>query len=80
MKREEIKAVVMEIFEDLLDDDSIEITEETSRETCEEWDSLFHMALMASIGEELSIQFKTEDIVGAHDLGSIISLAEALVK
>ena len=77
MNREDIKATVFEIFEDLLDDDSIEITEETSRENAEEWDSLFHMAFMATVGEEFNIQFKTEDIVAAHDLGTIINLVEA---
>lgn len=77
MKREEIKETVFEIFGDLLDDDSIELTEEISRENTPEWDSLFHMALMATIGEEFNVQFKTEDIVATHDLGGVIDLVEA---
>ena len=79
MKREDIKTAVTEIFKDLLDDDSIVISEETSRENTEDWDSLFHMALMATIASEFSIQIKTEDIVSTRDIGGIIDLVDSLV-
>ena len=79
MNRDDIKKTVMEIFEDLLDDDSLEISEETSRQNTSEWDSLFHMAFMATIGQEFSLQFKTEDIMHADNLGSVIDLVASML-
>ena len=79
MSRDDIKKTVFEIFTDLLDDDSVTVDENTSRENNAEWDSLFHMAFMATVAEEFSVQFKTEDIVAAHDLGKVIDLVEEQV-
>ena len=79
MERDEIKKTVFEVFGDLLDDDSAEITEETSRENNAEWDSLFHMAFMATLGQQFAVTFKTEDIVGTHDLKGVIDLVASLV-
>ena len=76
MSREEIRERVVEIFHDLLDDDSIEITEDYSRDEHEEWESLFHMTLMATVADEFDIQIDTEDIVGTKDVKSLIDLVE----
>lgn len=74
MERKEIFEKIEELFIDLLDDEDIRISEETSMENLEEWDSLFHMTLMASLGEDFSIELTTEDIVKAKDVKAIIDI------
>ena len=63
-------------MEDLLDDDSIEVSETTSRENCETWDSLLHMAFMAAVADEFGISISTEEIIAVKDLQDVIDLVE----
>ena len=76
MSKEEIKNNVVEILEDLLDDDSIEVNEETSRENCEAWDSLLHMAFMAAVADEFGISISTDEIIAAKDVKDVVDLVE----
>lgn len=62
MTRTEVIEKLQEIFVDLLDDPSFTLTEDTSPDTVEEWDSLLHITLMASIEAEFGIHFATEKI------------------
>ncbi len=80
MQREEYLNEIEELFRDLLDDESLVVTEETSQENLEQWDSLFHMTLMATVGDELSIDFDTEDIVAVKDIKSLLDIIESKTK
>ena len=76
MSREEILKQVELIFQDLLDDEEAQITEETSRETLEDWDSLFHMTLMASVTDEFGISLSTEEIMDTKDVRTLVDCIE----
>ena len=77
MSREEIVKQLELIFQDLLDDEDAKITEETSRDSLEEWDSLFHMTLMATLTDEFGVTFTTEQILEVMDVKSLVDLIEA---
>lgn len=51
------------IFRDILDDETLEINEETSQDTLEDWDSLSHVTLFAVLEDEFSITFSLEETV-----------------
>ncbi len=74
MTREQVFDEVKEIFCDLLDDDDAVITEETSRENLEKWDSLFHMTLMATVTDEFSIEISTEEITDTKTVKALVDL------
>lgn len=76
MTNEEIRNNVIEILEDLLDDDSIEVNEDTSRENCEEWDSLLHMAFMAAVADEFGISLSTDEIIAVKTVSDVIDLVK----
>ncbi len=77
MSREEIVKQMELIFQDLLDDEDAKITEETSRDSLEDWDSLFHMTLMASLTDEFGVSFTTEQIVESKDVKTLADIIEA---
>lgn len=68
-----IRKVMSQIFE--IDPDSI--SEESSPETIERWDSLKHMQLIMALEDEFDIRFSDEDI---PDLVSFKSIEKAIGK
>ena len=49
MSREDILKKVNEIFWDVIDDDTIEVVEETTAADIEDWDSLTHITLISAM-------------------------------
>ena len=48
------------------------VSEESSMDTLESWDSLNHMNLILAVEENMGIQFTYEDIVSITDVSSLI--------
>lgn len=80
MNRSEVFTKVEDIFKDLLDDEDFSLSEEDSAKTIKDWDSLFHITLIASIEEEFGIRIATTEIAGAKDIGALIDLIEKELK
>ena len=72
MSREEILEKLNEIFRDIFDDEEIVITEETTPEDVEDWDSLGHIYLTAEIEDEFDIKMDER----MKDIESVITLLE----
>ena len=76
MSREQILEKVNEIFCDVFDDESIEITEETTAKDVEDWDSLTHITLIAEIESEFGFKFAMKDVVGMKIVGEMLDILE----
>lgn len=76
MDREEILAKVNEIFWDVFDDEGIEISEETTADDIEDWDSLTHITLIAEIENEFGFKFSMKDVVGMKNVGEMLDIIE----
>ena len=62
MDEAQIYARLAEIFEDVFDDDSIEVTPELSAKDVDGWDSLTHIRLILTIEKAFKIKFSTSEI------------------
>ena len=62
MTKEEILSQVNIIFCDVLDNDDIRITGETSAADIEEWDSLSHIQLIVAIEKQFKMKFTAAEI------------------
>lgn len=62
------------IFQDIFLDDSLVITESTSPESIEEWDSLAHISLLSAIEQELKMQFTAEDMSNIQNVAGMLSV------
>lgn len=76
MNRTEYLAKLEEIFRDILDEDSIEISEETSQETLEDWDSLTHVTLFAVLEDEFSLSFSLEEMTKGTSVKVLLDYLE----
>lgn len=72
MDRKEILAKVQEIFIDVLDDEDIVLTDETTAEDIEDWDSLSHIQLIKEIEKSFGIRFTSREILSWNNVGEMI--------
>ena len=52
MSREEVFEKLNEVFRDVFDDEEITVTDATTADDIEEWDSLEHINLLAAVEQE----------------------------
>ena len=69
MTREEVFEKLNEVFRDVFDDESIVVTDTTTADDIEDWDSLEHINLMASVEFEFGIKFSMGQVVTMKNVG-----------
>lgn len=78
MSKEELYERINTVFRDVFDDDSITVTEKTTANDIEDWDSLEHINLVSAIEKEFGIKFTMAQVVTMKNVGEmadIISVA-----
>lgn len=80
MGRKEIFEKLNEIFIDVLDLDEVELTENTSANDIEEWDSLSHIQLIVAIEKAFKIRFTSLEIMKWANVGEMVDSMESKLK
>ncbi len=62
-----MEATLKKIMNDIFQIPEIDISDTTSVDNTESWDSLKHMELIASLEEEFEITFTADEIVSMND-------------
>ena len=74
MTREEIFNKVQDIFRDIFDEDDLVITDSSSSDDVEDWDSLNHINLVSAIEKEFKIRFALGELQSLKDVRAMIDL------
>lgn len=80
MERKIIFEKLNEIFIDVLDLDECELTEDTSADDIEEWDSLSHIQLIVAIEKAFKIKFTSLEIMKWANVGEMVNSMEEKLK
>ncbi len=80
MERTEIYKKLNEIFIDVLDLDECKLTDATSANDIEEWDSLSHIQLIVAIEKAFKIKFSSLEIMKWANVGEMVSTMEEKLK
>tara|TARA_B100001057_G_scaffold122569_1_gene121436 strand:- start:3901 stop:4146 length:246 start_codon:yes stop_codon:yes gene_type:complete len=74
MNKKEIRIKLKDIFQNIFEDDKIELTDDLSAKDVENWDSLTHMILITEIEEKFEIKFSLKDLNQLEDVGNLIQI------
>lgn len=74
MKNEEIYEKINEVFQEIFDDESILVSEETTSDDIEDWDSLEHINLVVAIEKRFGIKFNMEEVNRFKNVGEMANL------
>ena len=64
------------VFADVFDDDSLNISEQTTANEVEDWDSLTHITLIAEVEDAFDMKFAMKDVLGMKNVGEMIDIIE----
>ena len=79
MERNEILKRVEEIFREELEQEDLVLTDETTADDVDGWDSLSHVQLVAAMEEAFGIEFKSREILSWDKVGDLIDRIEKKV-
>ena len=71
MSNSEILQQLEVIFKDVLDEENITLTETTTANEVEGWDSLTHIQLIVAIEKHFKIKFSSKEILSWKDIGEM---------
>ena len=74
MTHEAILEKLNEIFQDIFDDDSLVITETTTANDVEDWDSIEHINLIDAVEKEFGMKFKMQEVSGRTNVGEMVQI------
>ena len=62
------------VFKQVFDDDSIELTRETTADDIDDWDSLTHMNLVIALELKFKIKFALGELQRMKNVGDLLDL------
>lgn len=74
MTREEVFERLNIVFRDVFDDDDIVVTDSTTSDDIEDWDSLEHINLVAAVEKEFDIKFSMGQVVTMKNVGEMVDV------
>ena len=72
MERKEIISRLNEIFEDIIDEGPVSLSETSTAKDVDGWDSLTNIQLVVAIEKKYNIKFTSEEIISWKNVGEMI--------
>ena len=80
MSKEEIYTKLNEVFRDVFDDETLTVSETTSAEDIDDWDSLTHISLIAAVEAEFGIRFDMKSVLKMKNAGEMAEKIAELIQ
>lgn len=80
MTREEVFTKLDEVFQDVFDDESITVGEETTSSDIEDWDSLEHINLVVAVEKCFGIKFNMGEVTSMKNVGAMVDIILERIK
>jgi len=80
MTHDEILEQLNEVFIDAIDDEDIRLTDDTTANDVDGWDSLTHIQLVVAIEKHFSIRFTSKEIQNWKNVGELITSIDSKLK
>ncbi len=63
-----------EVFQNVFDDDDIEVDRDTTADDIEDWDSLEHIRLIGAVEREFGIKFTMKEVSTMKNVGEMMDI------
>ena len=73
-KRQHIRNQLNRVFQEVFDDESIQITEQMTAQDIAQWDSLMHITLIVATEKEFNLRLNAAEIGTLENVGAMIDL------
>ncbi len=80
MSREEVMKKLNEIFCDLFDDDDIVLTDATTADDIDEWDSLEQINIINECETVFNIRFNMQEVTSLKNVGEMVDIITAKLQ
>jgi acyl carrier protein len=80
MSRQDILDQVSNVFADTLDEGTITLTETTTADDVEGWDSLTHVQLVVAVEKKFKVRFSAKEIQSWKNIGEMIDSISSKVQ
>ena len=77
MDRPAIIAKIAETLAEVLDEDQVALSETTTADDVEGWDSLAHVRLIIALERAIGIRFESTEITAPENIGQMVDLIQA---
>jgi acyl carrier protein len=77
MGTHDIYARLTDIFHDVFDDDTIQVTPTLTADDVDEWDSLSHIRLVVAIEKKFGLKFSAAEVARLKNVGEFVALIES---
>ena len=74
MSKEEIYERLNKVFQDIFDDESITVNENTTSDDIEDWDSLEHINLVVAVEQEFGMKFNMNEVTTMKNVGEMVDI------
>jgi acyl carrier protein len=65
------------VFQQVFDDDDLQINRQTSAKDVEGWDSLMHVTLIVNVEKAFHVKFSSSEVASLKDVGDLLDLIDA---
>ncbi|MBE5907675.1 MAG: acyl carrier protein [Lachnospiraceae bacterium] len=74
MTREEVYERLNNVFREILDDDTIELQDDTTADDVDGWDSFEHINLVVGVEEEFNMKIPMGKVVTMKNVGEMVDI------
>lgn len=79
MTMEDIFEGLNEVFRDVFDDEDIIVTEGTTSEDIEDWDSLEHINLIVAVEKKFGMKFSMGEVTTMKNVGEMAEIIKSRI-
>jgi acyl carrier protein len=80
MEKDDVLKQLKEVFVDVLEKEDIELTDNTSANDIEEWDSLAHIRLVVAIENKFNLHFSSREIQSWENVGEMVESIKSKIN